>query len=202
MQVGNPYFLIGISLFSSFGKKLSHARFYIDFTHIRLHRLTKPHESANTYGFVSRWSRMHVRTLLILFYNALSSCCFFTQYQTFRKTRYRKHKKTGPMCTICKILHYICTKEKHTNQTKSYEIHKRKLLCRTSKNGCSGCILYICLLSHQQKLAEKRLYFILTAIHRHLRLFVTPAWTEARTVNKSHCPLITKTNTINWKNSV
>ncbi len=30
-------------------------------------------------------------------------------------------------------------------------------------------------LSHQQKLAEKRLYFILTAIHRHLRLFVTPA---------------------------
>lgn len=26
-----------------------------------------------------------------------------------------------------------------------------------------------------QKLAEKRLYFILTAIHRHLRLFVTPA---------------------------
>ena len=67
------------------------------------------------------------------------------------------------MCTICKILHYICTKEKHTNQTKSYEIHKRKLLCRTSKNGSSGCILYICLLSHQQKLAEKRLYFILTA---------------------------------------
>lgn len=92
------------------------------------------------------------------------------------------------MCTICKILHYICTKEKHTNQTKSYEIHKRKLLCRTSKNGCSGCILYICLLSHQQKLAEKRLYFILTAIHRHLRLFVTPCLNRGKNCKQITLP--------------
>lgn len=37
------------------------------------------------------------------------------------------------MCTICKILHYICTKEKHTNQTKSYEIHKRKTFMQNIK---------------------------------------------------------------------
>lgn len=92
------------------------------------------------------------------------------------------------MCTICKILHYICTKEKRINQTKSYEIHKRKLLCRTSKNGCSGCILYICLLSHQQKLAEKRLYFILTAIHRHLRLFVTPCLSRGKNCRQTTLP--------------
>lgn len=66
---------------------------------------------------------------------------------------------------------------------------KENFYAEHQKNGCSGCILYICLLSHQQKLAEKRLYFILTARHRHLRLFVTPCLNRGKNCKQITLPL-------------
>lgn len=92
------------------------------------------------------------------------------------------------MCTICKILHYICTKEKHTNQTKSYEIHKRKTFMQNIKKRLFRMhSLHLPFVSPTE-IGGKTIIFYSYCNTSALRLFVTPCLNRGKNCRQTTLP--------------